>query len=228
MTEAEWLSCTDPQKMLEHVRGQASARKLRLFACACCRRIWHLLTDQTNREAVELSERYADGMATDQEVMAKADRMLDVAWGWDRQLAAYYATNPCFDGGYCRGGFLATSPYDWTAAVSCAHEASGNVTGGHTPVLEEVITEESNQARLVRDIFGNPSRPVTVDPTWLTPTVQQLDIALYEERTFDRLPILADALEDAGCTDLDILAHCRGKGPHARGCWVVDLLLGKE
>lgn len=80
----------------------------------------------------------------------------------------------------------------------------------------------------LRDIFGNPFRPTTLDQSWLTSTVTALAHAIYQERAFDRLPILADALEDAGCTNQEILAHCRGPGPHARGCWAVDLLLKKE
>lgn len=83
------------------------------------------------------------------------------------------------------------------------------------------------QAALLRCIFGNPFRPVAVNPEWLALTVQSLAAAIYEERAFDRLPILGDALEDAGCANQDILSHCRGGGEHVRGCWVVDLLLGR-
>jgi hypothetical protein len=81
---------------------------------------------------------------------------------------------------------------------------------------------------LLRDVFGNPFRPVSVDPRWLTSTVVTLAEGIYQERAFDRLPILADALQDAGCEDTELLGHCRGPGPHARGCWVVDLLTGRE
>jgi hypothetical protein len=81
---------------------------------------------------------------------------------------------------------------------------------------------------LARDIFGNPFWPVTLDPAWLTPTAVALARTAYDDRAFDRLPILADALEEAGCTDAAILDHCRSPGPHIRGCWVVDLILGKQ
>src|SRR5262249_28039734 len=81
---------------------------------------------------------------------------------------------------------------------------------------------------LLRDIFGNPFRPVSVDPAWLTSTVVSLAEGIYADRAFDRLPILADALQDAGCENADILAHCRRDGPHCRGCWVVDLLTGRK
>jgi hypothetical protein len=108
----------------------------------------------------------------------------------------------------------------------------------------EVITEERavwvqkehdafqrDHVNFLRDLFGNPFRPVSIDPTWLAwngSTVRKLAQSLYEEYAFDRLAILADALEDAGCTDAGILEHCRGPGPHVRGCWVLDLLLGKQ
>ena len=79
----------------------------------------------------------------------------------------------------------------------------------------------------MREVVGNPFRPVTVDPRWLTSTVVDLSAAIYEERAFGRLPILADALMDSGCDDEQVIAHCHGHGPHVRGCWLVDLLLGK-
>ena len=88
-------------------------------------------------------------------------------------------------------------------------------------------TEVKEQTAVIRDIFGNPFRPVTLEPAWRTATVTSLAQTIYDERAFDRLPILADALEDAGCTNADILGHSRGGGEHVRGCWVVDLVLGK-
>ncbi|OWK41104.1 hypothetical protein [Fimbriiglobus ruber] len=87
-------------------------------------------------------------------------------------------------------------------------------------------TEHLPQVCLLRDIFGNPFRPVSADPSWLTSTVLMLTRQMYNSRDFSSMPILADALQDAGCDHLDILAHCGGDGPHVRGCWVVDLLLG--
>jgi len=88
--------------------------------------------------------------------------------------------------------------------------------------------EKSVQAALLRDIFGNPFRTVAFDPTTRTEAVVGLARGMYESRDFAPMPVLADALEDAGCADADILAHCRGDGPHVRGCWVVDLVLGKS
>jgi hypothetical protein len=87
--------------------------------------------------------------------------------------------------------------------------------------------EKHIQRELLRCIVGNPVRPVTFDPRWITETAVALAAGIYTERAFDRLPILADALEEVGCDNADVLAHCRGPGPHARGCWVVDGVLGK-
>ena len=86
---------------------------------------------------------------------------------------------------------------------------------------------QRQHSELVRCILGDPFRPVTFDASWHTSTVVALAEGIYADRAFDQLPILADALEDAGCGHPDVLAHCRGDGPHARGCWVVDLVLGK-
>ena len=88
--------------------------------------------------------------------------------------------------------------------------------------------ERFAQANLLRDIFGNPFRPVAFDPAWLTETVVGLATAISDDRAFERMPILADALQEAGCENSDILTHCREPGVHVRGCWVVDLVLGKE
>ena len=92
-------------------------------------------------------------------------------------------------------------------------------------------TIRARQTDLIRDIFGNPFRSTPVNPSWLKwngGVVRKMAEAIYEERRFAELPILADALEDAGCSDSDLLSHCRGAGPHVRGCWVVDLILGKQ
>jgi hypothetical protein len=88
-------------------------------------------------------------------------------------------------------------------------------------------TEELAQADLIR-CFGNPFRPITFSPEWRTDTTLSLAQQMYDSRDFGAMPILADALQDAGCEDEQLLTHCRGPGPHVRGCWVVDLVLGKE
>jgi hypothetical protein len=90
------------------------------------------------------------------------------------------------------------------------------------------VRERQKQCYLIRDIFGNPFRPITFDTNWRTSTVVSLARSMYESRDFSTMPILSDALQDAGCENEDILNHCRGEGPHVRGCWVGDLVLGKE
>ena len=97
-----------------------------------------------------------------------------------------------------------------------------------TVAAARAVVEEASQCDLLRETFGNPFRPATVDPEWRTSDVLALGRGIYEDRAFERMPILADALMDAGCADEQVLAHCRSEGPHVRGCWVVDLVLGKE
>jgi hypothetical protein len=226
MTETDWLAATDPGPLLEFLGSAATARKLRLFACACCRRIWDRLVDERSRLAVSVSERYADGMATDEELIEAADNV-DQEVPSD-EWAACYAINPSWDSGYGPGGQTATHSYAYWAAIHCANEASGNIAGGVPPrPVVGIVAEQAQQACLLRDIFGNPFRPVTADPTWVTSTVLALAAQMYDSRAFDRLPILADAIQDAGCDNEDILNHCRQPGTHVRGCWVIDLVLKK-
>ena len=214
MTEAEWLAGTEPEKMLAFIRAKASERKLRLFACACCRRIWRLLSDDRSRKAVKTAERFADGLASRQQL---------------RAARAYAADADAF----AQGG----SYYAPAAHAACAHAAAARAIDEVREAARcaathpaTTNTEETAQAGLLRDLFDNPFRHVTLNPAWLTwngGTVVQLAQTIYEERAFDRLLILADALEKAGCDNTDVLAHCRSGGEHVRGCWVVDLLLGK-
>jgi hypothetical protein len=215
VTEAEWLACADPSPMLAHLRGHASDRKLRLFAVACCRRIWPLLTDERSRGAVEVAEAYAEGEAT------------------DRELAAA-STSACDAGEDAYAGARATEDYPAAAAfqVAGAVEHLAVVPGITTAAAGPDRREElAAQAALLRCLFGNPFRPApAADPAWLAwndRTVPKLAEAIYEDRRFEDLPVLADALLDAGCTDAELLGHLRGPGPHARGCWALDLLLGK-
>ncbi len=229
MTEAEWLACEDPRRMLEFLRGKASDRKLRLLAVACCRSIWQLLTDERSRKAVELAERSADHHVdpkTLDSVSAEAEEAFEDAITNDEADAAD-RTGP--------------GPDQLAAACSAASYASNSPVVRDSDCREvmeaaaeaafDCAAERAAQARIMRDIFGNPFRPNTPDPCWFAwngGTVADLARAIYADRAFDRLPILADAVEDAGCTDRTILDHCRSGGPHVRGCWVIDLLLGKE
>jgi hypothetical protein len=230
MTEGEWLACSDPKPMLEFLRGRASERKLRLFACACVRRLWHLLADARSRRAVEVAERYADGQAGAEDLrlaVIGAENVADAlagsatTVGQEAQASAAHAA------------FSATLTAEVAADYSAANAASAAyhaATAAAAPSAARAReAERARQADLLREIFGNPVRPTPVVPAWLAwndGMAVKLARAIYEERAFDRLPILADALEEAGCDNAGLLGHLRGPGPHVRGCWALDLLLG--
>jgi hypothetical protein len=223
MTEEEWLECRDPEPMLNSLRGAASDRKWRLLACACCRRVWHLLRDPRHRAAVVAAERLADGEMTPEEMVPIAD-------------ASYSATfhrHP-YKGGAAHLLVRHFSSYDdWDETYRCPPLDNTAMAAEMVPGRLRA-KERSAQAALVRDIFGNPFRAVALDPSWPTPTVASLAQTAYDERLLPsgpldpaRLAVLADALEDAGCTGQAILDHLRAAGPHVRGCWAVDLVLAK-
>jgi hypothetical protein len=211
MTEQEWLACTDPKPMLMFLRGKASDRKLWLYAATFFRRIQyglhcgeykHILQESKAGDrldrAIEVTEGFADGEVSDEERAA----------AWCEWIFAQ--ENP---------------PTDWSPMRA--------VVGGAAWDAAEVgciagVLGDTQAVPVLRDLFGNPFRPVTPHPGWLTPKVVKLTRPIYDEKAFDHLPVLADALEEAGCHDPDILAHCRQPGEHVRGCWLVDLLLGKE
>jgi hypothetical protein len=201
MTEAKWLGHSDPVALLRHVAPQASARKLRLFACAACRRVWAALRDEASRHAVEVAERHADGLASAAELAAAAQEALRVA-----ERAGRHQTP------------------GWNAARTAAAVTEAPL------VAAERAAGAAADADLLRDVFGNPFQGVLIDPTWLAwggGAVRHLAQAIYEERRFRDLFVLADALEEAGCADAAVLDHCRQYWGHARGCWVLDALLGK-
>jgi hypothetical protein len=215
MNENDWLGCTDPRPMLQFLRDKASARKLRLFAVACCRRVMEVGPGGE----VAVAERAADGLATEAELAeahAEAERGFQQASG----QFSYVPAPPYIhaDGAVVTVTFASAME----AAEGTSAEAAAFVGDREPPA----------QAALLRDIFGNPFRPApAVAPGCLhghSGAVRKLAEVIYEERAFDRLPVLADALEEAGCTDLAMLAHCRQPGDHARGCWVLDLVLAKE
>jgi hypothetical protein len=242
MTEAEWLACTDPKPMLEFLRGKASNRKLRLFACACCRRQWPCLTDERSRNAVEVAERFADGLATDED-RKRASHAAQMAWD-----ASLDAATPPVDSPETQAAVQvaidAARFWVWNIEVAAgivsdvlhklAYVASVDVADAcvkfvsQTPSKQVAGVELAAQASLLRCIINNPFHATKLDSSSRAPSILHLASVIHEERAFDRLPILADALEEAGCQNADILTHCRSSGPHVRGCWVIDLLLGKE
>jgi hypothetical protein len=207
MTEAEGIECSDPERMLRLLRGKASDRKLRAFACGCCRLLWwDRLHDPRSRAAVEAGERYSDGLISLEQLGSErgpSERAVKRSGHGARWRAA-------------RAAASLVLPFAWLAAEQSVGVASGK--------------QLRTQTVLLRDIFGNPFRPASPAASWLRwndGAVRKLAMSIYDKRAFADLPVLADALEDAGCADAAILAHCRQPGQHVRGCWVIDLLLGK-
>jgi hypothetical protein len=203
--------------MMRQLPGVTSSRKLRLFGCACVRRYWHLLTDDRSRRAVEMVERFVDDFS--------AFSQLDATRPGARQAV--------FNNGYgfptnspearaARAAFAACSP-----SIRDAARAGWEMTKTFRGTMPTTFTLQA-YCPLLRDLFGNLFRPVVLDPAWRVSAAVALAQAMYEDRRFDGMPILADALEEAGCTEEAILKHCRAGGEHVRGCWVVDLILDKN
>jgi hypothetical protein len=220
MTEADWVACTDPQKMLAFLFAHPGygERKMRLFAVACYWQVEEFHWDEPLFDAeVEAVEQYADRRIGRAGLLAASLAHLRQLFPGEEDSALQFVTE---DADYAA----------WMA--QWAAERSQYAEDGAWPAG----AAEAGQADLLRDLFGNPFRPAPLDPAWLTwrdATIPRLAHTIYDERELpsghldrDRLAILADALEDAGCTHPDILDHCRGAGPHVRGCWVVDLILG--
>jgi hypothetical protein len=225
VTAEEWNRCTDPQKMLEFLRGKAGERKLRLFAVAACRRIWHLPIEAPARRAVEVVERYADGAASPEE-LEEAGRPLRWQPGTSIHKAPKNTSAAALWAAW--GSWFGWSDLPDAISNSAGYAARARGSGKGQRVA---------QAALLRDIFGNPVHPVRVDPAWLAwhgGAIPALAQAVYDERELPsghldagRLTVLADMLEEAGCCDPQLLGHLRGRGPHVRGCHALDALLGK-
>jgi hypothetical protein len=229
MTEAEWLETrnpgvlleprlpVDPDQMLRYVadeyakkrkRGRGD-RKLRLFAIASCRQHWTVLSE-AGQEAVLRAEELADGRLPRSEMEAYRRSARIPHWGSD----------------YGNPDHLARAVIDTNALVAAYH--AGNISRNLNRPIPDDLVCYFESAAIVREIFGNPFKPIVFGRSWRTTTASAIARQIYDSRDFSAMPILADALQDAGCDNADILDHCRGPGPHVRGCWVVDLVLGKE
>jgi hypothetical protein len=311
MTEAEWLVCTKPTPMLEYLRGKCTDRKVRLFACACCRRVLSLeqqlppdlrlvlvqppSPDEYRadiaffHQAVKVSEDIAESRQKEDEQASVDDRFLrhpvtGCSAGYDLCYAAKPNWTPvaAFEFIALSAAFAFQKPLDPVTAAEfsslasasmfflttgpdvAAREIEQNMARLDDPrsdyeaafrsqryddgnwqwvadteveqangyaVLAAFTSAQANNCKLIRDIFGNPFRSATIDPTilhWHDGIVTKLAQGIYEDRAFDRLPILGDALEEAGCTDEAVLEHAHAEGPHALGCWLLDALLGNN
>lgn len=216
MTENEWLDCTDPMLMVRFLERKSTSwivrlfywlngggyrpnRKLLLAYCAFCRTYWDLVTWEKRQRAVEVVERVVDEKPI-------TEFSEDAQWTVDTAH---------------------------TVVLGVLNESAQRRTlfwDKDSGTAARAALEEGNKCfcNLLRDIFANPFCPATIDQSWLTPNVVALARNIYDDRSFDRMPELADALEEAGCDSEDMLSHCRELGEHVRGCWVVDLLLGKK
>jgi hypothetical protein len=197
--------------MLELLRGKVSDRKLRLFAVACCRQ-FHT-SDEGFVQAIGIAEKYADGSGSKAGLRRARQAVKKVRHAQIDSGKEDWASY-------------------WLAEVTASESAFRMVAAEIERLIGEGLVTPHRRIlapAAVRCIFGPlPFRPVALDSAWRTSNVTALAQAIYDDRAFDRLPILADALEDGGCDNADILNHCRQPGEHVRGCWVVDLVLGKE
>ena len=258
MTEAEWLgaptgyTATQVIELMFHrtasrdggvtLHVSQSERKLRLFACACCIRQVRPTMDTRIKDALthacrfaeqecgreELGRHHALAQAVVAELSSLQNRSSDQNYllfaAWAVMCASTAAEKDTQSHGYASSCFGFASQRSFVAAGFQAEAALDP-----TVSKEEAYEIEANvQIALLRDIFENPFRPAAFAPIWRTSTVIAIARHIYDSREFSPMPILGDALEDAGCDNEDILNHCRGDGPHVRGCWVVDLVLGKE
>jgi len=241
MTEDEWLASEDPGKMLKFLRRNTDLRyqrvsdntplgqrRLRLFGVAIMRRVADVFNDPCLHEIVEAVGGFADGIGTavafrnlQQQLRVRVFPLPLKEWsriGCRELLTQHTREEFAHMVAYC----LAASDHAASNAADGYHYAALAIEG------EDMAYEMTYQCDLIRDIFGNPFNPITIDPSWLTSTVIALAQKMYDTREFSAMPILADALMDAGCDNPQILEHCRGPGPHVRGCWVCDLCLGKK
>ena len=242
MTEADWLTGTDFTKHVRFAAERLSPRRQRLLAAGFCRAVAHLFAHPDLSAALAVVERYADGLASAAELDkvrlrcraltqeastaysqqieegqsgAEQDVQRELAW-----TVAYAASSPLTAADVARRADSAAVQF---------RTGSGLLSQAPVPA-SRAATEEQARVMLgvVRDVVGNPFRVVAFEPAWRTDTVVALARQMYESREFSAMPILADALQDAGCDNADVLNHCRYEGGHLRGCWVLDQVLGKE
>ena len=245
MTEADWLADPDWVRHVQYAADRIGPRKRRLLAAAFCRAGWHLFDEPTCRTAVEVAERFADGRATAAELEAAQVAARRVA------IEAHDAYTRAVDGDsveplahYLRhtvawAAAYAASPYVEPAAVgqrvtdAAVRARTGEVglmlsqaAKFRTPVNDLEAAQTLTLRDVVFELLGNPFAPPVVLPGWRTDTVRAVTARVVEHADWATLPVLADALEDAGCDDRPLLDHLRGPGPHARGCWALDAVVG--
>lgn len=236
MTPDSWRTAAEPRRMLDHVKDTLSERRLRLLGCAFARMVWPHMIDDSSRLAVEAAERYADGLISREEMAAaeaaafETARLADLRStvsdpGWAATRTAARAANLHAWSSATGAQFvalLAAAPWEF------GNQGKSVIHHGDQRVRAEA---KLTQCELVREVVGDPFAPKAVRSNWLRwndGVIGEMARAIYEERRFDEMGVLADALEEAGCADEDILGHCRRTSScgHVRGCWVIDLLRG--
>jgi hypothetical protein len=251
---AGWQSATSVYALLRDLQQHHGAgrtpgdrRRLRLFACAACRQVWRVFVDDDSRRAVEVAERFAD-VSAGREELDCARRSAEAAErramehitrltggrGWQGPLPAELAAAQQARGTAAAAAAAAAPHGLHRAAETAALQAQLAAGAAQDPQLEgqrAAAATEGGQCALVRDIFGDPFRRVAVPPGWFA----QLAESAYQARQLPaghlnpvRLAALADALEESGDVEPEVLAHLRSPGPHVRGCWVIDALTGRS
>ena len=233
MTEAEWLTTKLPLYMLREYPGEWDKRKSRLFCCACLQRGWPFLQDKRTRRFIELAENNPEDSRGELASEYKAVRALFLRGNPESYFTHhpdFWVFNAFLDNTLpeCLMYFVSQIAQRVAEGVAQSRYVEHGSSVWRKTFDEAEAAEKARQAELIREVFGNPFRPLKVDPSWLTSDVVALARGIYEEKAFDRMPILADALQDAGCDNVNVLDHCREAREHVRGCWVVDLVLGKE
>ncbi len=223
MREKTWLACKDPERMIEFLGARVSDRQLRLFALACVRRAWHFVTDKRIPKLVAVLEGVADGKVKSRDRDRARDRSYAVASAEidDMQQCIGFDLWTAFDKELEREG----NDLGECVAAGFGYSAQGD-SGNNRKFTKGKAAERAQQPAVLREIVGNPFRPVALDPAWRTDTVRALARQMYDSQEFGAAPILADALQDAGCECAPLLDHLRDPAAHVRGCWAVDLVLG--
>jgi hypothetical protein len=244
-----WAECISPEAMLEVLGKRASNRKLRLFACACVRRVaWLLRGEPDALAAIDCAERHADRQVKKEQWEAARDSLKELrrrARRIDDDRAFANAVEAAVTLSLRRAEATALNAYQCMAWAEAATQECpvrgldvdadvGLALARGWRYFSAVRAGEAH-AGLLRCVLGNPFHPVALEPGWRTPDVVRLAEAVYQRRSPDSgeleragLAVLADALEEAGCTEGTVLGHLRGAGPHVRGCFAVDLCLARS
>jgi hypothetical protein len=224
MDEEEWLTTANPTAMYDFVLRQVSPRKLRLFGCACWCSQWDRPLDHQGRTAYALAESAFCGREIDWQAVLQVGQR---AYWKAAELTS--AHNLLVDR-LREHDFVeaVTDPRAYLSDIYTRHYLWPHFNPHDPDALDPTEPDRIAHAHLARDVFGNPFRCVRVDPSWLSPNVREMSTHIYEANDFGVMPMLADALQEAGCDHDDILNHCREGGPHVRGCWVIDELLGRQ